>query len=350
MASTIYYGKSDAVSDGVYRVIVQGLDSTVTTESDFLSSGDILNVYFVVGCTEQNPAIKLYNGDINHEIASSGDTGNFIRTQAADVDLTGIWTEGEVCSFTYVEVEGNTHYWYLSGAAIATTDRYGRTKVSNNFNEGEFDANSPVTAGAVLDLMNQERTGSLSYAPNGNQDVLIGTLTLLSSEEEELSRIRLYIPNYIDVDTFRIYTNELINNGPKKDEGEETTEANIGVGHPYITRIIPGSLTFTDSFTENTAKGLTVLGNDNSEFVAYELADNLGNSRISSQGGIILTPAAARSITLNGTTEVANAITMDDKIYYVLDIEIDEDTNLAVSGDDMDLYNGLLRLGWQDCM
>lgn len=350
MASTIYYGRSDTVNDGVYKVIVQGLDSTVTTESDFLSSGDILNVYFAIGCNDENPAIKLFNGDINHEIATTGDSGNFIKIQTTNVDLTGIWSEGEVCSFTYVDIN-NTFYWYLSGASIATSNRYGKIKVSDSLEEGEYDANSSITAGAVLNLINQQRSGSLSYLPNGdNLSVLVGTLKLLSPEEEELSSIQIYIPQFADFDTFRIYTNELINNGPKKEDGEADSAANIGYGNPYITRIVPGSLTFTDSFTENTAKGLTILGNNNSEFVAYELADSLGNSRISSQGGIILTPAVSSNITLDGSTEVNDIMTLNDKVYCLLDVEIDENTNIAVSGDDMDLYNGLLRLEWQDCM
>lgn len=350
MASTIYYGKSDTVNDGVYKVIVQGLDSTVTTESDFLSSGDILNVYFAIGCTVENPAIKLFNGDLNHEIATTGDSGNFIRIQSTDIDLTGIWTEGEVCSFTYIEIN-NTYYWYLSGASVATSDRYGRIKVAHSFEDGEYDANASISAGAVLDLISQQHSGRLSYAPNGdNLSVLIGTLSLLNSDEEELSRIQIYIPQFADFDTFRIYTNELINNGPKKEAGEVDSEANIGHGHPYITRIIPGSLTFTESFTENTTKGLTILGNNNSEFVAYELSDALGNSQIFSQNNIILTPAALSNIRLNGNTEVVNDLTLDNKMYCVLNIEIDENTNQAIAGDDMVLYNNLLLLGWQDCI
>lgn len=352
MASTIYYGKSDTVNDGVYKVIVSGLDSTVTTESDFLSSGDILNVYFVIGCTVENPAIKLFNGDLNHEIATTGDSGNFIKIQSADVDLTGIWTEGEVCSLTYVETSHNSFYWYLSGASVATSNRYGRTKVAYSLEEGQYDSNASISAGAVLNLVNQQRTGKLSYIPNTEKPLteLIGTLKLLGPEEEELSTISIYIPQFADFDTFRTYTNELYNNGPKKETGEATTEANIGYGHPYITRIIPGSLTFTNSFTENTAKGLTILGNNNSEFIAYELSDTLGNSRISSQGNILITPAVSHDIVLNGSTEVANTLTLDDKLYCVLDINIDENTNQAISGDDMILYNNLLLLGWQDCM
>ena len=254
-----------------------------------------------------------------------------------------------------METSHNTFYWYLSGASVATSDRYGRTKVAYSLEEGQYDSNASISAGAVLDLVNQQRSGKLSYIPNAEEYNLterIGTLKLLGPEPEsqELSSINIYIPQFIDADTVRTFTNELYNNGPKKETGEATTEANIGYGHPYITRIIPGSLTFTNSFTENAAKGLTILGDNNSEFVAYELSDTLGNSRISSQGNILITPAISYDIILNGATEVANTLTLDNKLYCVLDIDIDENTNQAISGDDMILYNNLLLLGWQDCM
>lgn len=339
MASTIYYGKSVTASgEQVKQVIVQGLDSTVTQESDFLTSGDILVVYFTSKNTHSTPYMKLYNGDTEHEIAASGDNGNQIRIQSSVVDLDGVWSNGEVCSFAYIEV-GGAFYWYLTGAALAESDVYGKAKLETSF-DGEYNENSPITAGAVYDLVSQQRSGSLAYIPEGDQDIQIGTLKLLDPNEEVLSSIRLYVPEVIDTDTFRIYTDELINNGPKKEEGDEETEANIGYGHPYVTRIIPGRLSFANFLDpEVPIRGLTVIKDNDEEFVAYELTNAQGDSSIKAQRHLSLQSGSNGKIYLNSNTQANDEFVFNNSLRIKLD-----------STEDANLISKINSLGWNSCL
>ena len=352
MAGTVYYGKSNTVNNGTYQVIVEGLDATITQESDFLSSGDILNVFFSRGCEVSHPALKLFNGDIEHEISITPDTGHYIRIQSTDVNLTGVWTAGQLCSFVYVKEAGNTTYWHLSGVSFATTDNYGQVKITSELDDNT-DGNLIATAGAVRALVEQGEASELSYlTPYTNLDssnIYIGTLKLLNPRgQESPNSIEVYIPN---TDTFKVRTSELINDGPMPiASGETANESNIGQGHPFLTRIIPGSLTFTDSFSGNTTKGLTLLDNNGNETVIYELADASNNSKIRSKGNISLIVGTNNQITLSGITEITRKLTLDKKLYFVLDVAINQNTNQATSGSDKKLYNNLLLLGWDDCI
>lgn len=339
MASTIYYGKSVTASgEQVKEVIVQGLDSTVTQESDFLASGDILVVYFASKNTHSTPYMKLYNGDMEHEIAASGDNGNQIRIQSSVVDLDGIWSNGEVCSFVYMEVD-NAFYWYLTSSTLAEQDVYGKVKLVTSIDE-EFDANAAITASAVVNLIEGQEPDSLTYTPKSSQDIWLGTLELRDSEESILSSINLYAPEIIDPETFRAYTDEIINNGPKKEEGEEETEANIGYGHPYITRIVPGRLSFANLLDpEVPIRGLTIINDNNEEFVAYELTNAQGNASVNSQRNLILNPADNFIIALNGDTEVNGKGLFNDSLRIKLD-----------STTDAELINKINRLGWSSCL
>lgn len=339
MASTIYYGKSvTAPGEQVKEVIVQGLDSTVTQESDFLTSGDLLLVYFSNKNTHSTPYMKLYNGDIDNEIGASEDTGNLIKIQSTAADLSGIWSDGEVCAFVYVENSG-IFYWYLTNAALAADGIYGKAKLTDSFNEG-YDADASVTAGAVFDLVSQQRTGSLEYIPESEQDIQIGTLKLLDSDEEEISTVELYVPQIIDPENFRSQTSEIYNNGPKKEDGEETTDANIGAGYPYITHIVPNRLSFANlPDPEVSVRGLTII-NGNNEFVAYELADAQNNSSINSQGNISINAAQNYKAIVGknnkGTLEVNYKGLFKDSLRIQLNT-----TN------DQNLITKITNLGWK---
>lgn len=340
MASTIYYGKSDTASgEQVKQVIVQGLDSTITQESDFLTSGDILAVYFTSKNTNSTPYIKLYKESIADENAVSGDNGNQIKIQSSVDDLKGAWSNGEACFFVYIEI-GNAFYWYLIGSTLAEIDVYGSTKLLTSLDE-EFDANASIAAGAVLDLIEEIQPNRLEYIPVGDQTKQIGTLKLINPNdpESEPSSVNLYIP--VDPDSFRIYTNELINNGPKgREVGEPITDANIGEGYPYITHIVPNRLSFANlPDPEVSVRGLTII-NGNNEFVAYELADAQNNSSINSQGNISINAAQNYKVIVGknnkGTLEVNYKGLFKDSLCIQLDA-----TN------DKNLITKITNLGWK---
>lgn len=356
MASTVYYGKSNTAGDQqVKQVIIEELDSTVTSESDFLTPGNTLVVFFKYGNTHSQPRIKLYNGSVDNEIAISDDNG--YKIQAVNLlDLNGIWTDGESCRFIY-EVNNNVSVWNLLNSAVATEDTYGKVKITDDLSGAALtDPAMTATAGAIMALLDTQDSGYLDYNPEETATVLVGTLTLRSKDGSQLGDpVFIYIPEFIDTDTFRIRTSELINDGPKKEEGEEESEATIGYGHPYLTKLIPGRLIFKNSFDEEMPqKGLayTYLEDEGGEsieheFLAYELVDDSNNSIIRSRGNLSFIVNNNKYIDLQGVTKAEEEVTFNKKFYALLDVTVEES---EYSGEDADLYLGLVRLGWTDCI
>lgn len=363
MASTVYYGKSNTAGDQqVKQVIIEELDSTVTSESDFLTPGDTLVVFFKYGNTHSQPRIKLYNGSVDSEIAISDDNGYKIQVVNL-LDLNGIWADGESCRFIY-DTNNNVSIWELLDSAVATEDTYGKVKITDDLSgETITDPTMTATASAIKALLDSQGGEYLQYQPAVTEDTLIGTLTLRSKDGSQLGNPALiYIPEFIDTDTFRIRTSELINDGPKKEQGENESEATIGYGHPYITRIIPGNLIFRKSYDENMLqKGLFYtyleeVGEEQveQEFLAYEITDNYNNSTLRSRGNLNLAVVDNNYIDLQGITKAEEEFTFNKKFYALLDVivttEQDAEETPTYSGEDADLYLGLVRLGWTDCI
>ena len=312
MANTIYYGTSATASDiQVKQVVVQGLDSTIVQESDFLNSGDVLMVYFSHENKYDTPYIKLFNGDISHPIAASTDIGNQIKIQTTATELSGIWSNGEVCSFVYTKL-GNTFYWNMVSSSLAEESIYGQVKIVHTLSEDIDDEKTTASVSAIKALVNQQYPSSLAYIPNGAESITIGTLKLLRNEDI-LSEVVLKIPEVLNPETFRIYTHELYNDGPRKDDGATTDASNVGYGLPYITRLIPGRLVFRDSFETNTFKGLT-LQTGNTEFQAYQIADANGHSQIKSQKKLTLKSGTGYSVVLDGSTTTTGVATFNTTV------------------------------------
>ena len=336
MASTVYYGTSATASGTqVKQVVIQGLSSSVTQESDFLHPGDVLFVYFAHTNAHTTPRIKLYNGDTSHAIAASTDSGNQIKIQSSVNDLSGVWSNGEVCSFAYTKLDGNTFYWYLDNDGIAEETVYGRVRIVHTLSGDNDDEKTTASVSAIKALVNQQYPSSLAYIPNGAESIAIGTLKLLRNEEV-LSEIVLKIPEVLNPATFRIYTNELYNNGPRKDDGAATDASNVGYGLPYITRLIPGRLVFRDSFESNTFKGLT-LQTGNTEFQAYQIADSSGNSVLRSQKNLTFTPGSSSyQINLSGKTVTTGVATFNTTVKIPINDNLQ--TQLSNLGWSSDIY------------
>lgn len=355
MANSIYYGSSTtSANTAVKQVIIQGLSEDIRDES-FLQVGDMLIVYFSFDNLTTAPSIKLFNGDSEHEISTDSDTGKFIKLQAADSNATGAWSAGETCTFTFTFGASGTYYWSLNGSAKGTSTSYGKVKLSDNLNPTEEELDSAITLGAAIQLFNSKMGNSLSYVPGipqSAENITLGTLSLVDDDSStDISTVAIQMPPLQELQT---YTSELYNNGPRKDSGSTDTAANIGAGNPYLTRIIPGSLSFRESIPLGSSPiGIMLYDSETeTESVAYEIADNFGNSTINSKGNLNMNAVGDINLTVTNGNDISilgGDLILDKNLNCDLDIELDEGGR-AVGGTDKDLYNAILDLGWSDCL
>ena len=329
MASTVYYGTSSTNSgDAVKQVVVNGLSSSYTKESDFLNPGDVLMVYFSQPNTSATPYLKLYKGSVSNETGISTDDGNRIQIQSGLNDLSGAWAAGQGCAFIYAEL-GGVYYWQLIDDGIATDSVYGRVKIINSL-IGNINNDAVASAGAIKTLFGTKTPAHLAYQPNGEVGTeTVGTLSLLGENDTPLGQpVVIKVPAYLNPDTFRTNTQELINRGPKK-ESDTPSQYDIGYGLPYITRLIPGRLVFRDSFETNTFKGLT-LQTGNTEFQAYQIADANGNSKLRSQKNLTLKSGTGYSVVLDGPTTTTGVATFNTTVKIPIDASLQTQlTNLG---------------------
>lgn len=364
MANTFYYGSCNSTAEKtVKQVVIQGLPAEIRDES-FLQFGDMISVTFTYGNSAEHPTLKIYNGSLDKEIATSEDDGYFIKAQQLNGSIKEAWNSGDTCNIFYTKVN-NTYYWTLANDGIASNSSYGKVKIANDINNiSEADAaTTAITVQAARELIAAQPIGRLEYNDivSSSNKRQIGSLAFTNGNES--SNIPVYtFPEPVQVS----HTHELENDGEGDDNGK------------FLTRKLDTTISFT-----GPAKGITVYDEENEvEHLVYEVADVNGDATLKSLNDLNIETAndlnieAANDLNIEtagdlrvissqnlmvNTEDVINVaaltsiglygsdVTIDHDIQYLLDITVDSETGV-ITGTDKDLYEAIQNLGWNDIL
>ena len=261
----VFYGVCVSLeNEAAKRVIVS--DTDLLQENFQFEVGDLLTVFFAQGNTAEEPSLVIIINDTEQNTSNSDDEGKLIKTHDATAEAVNAWGAGEAVTFVYVKntfktenneqsVPNNVYYWEMVNAVHASKNVYGDTKLfdfnkEDNQTETEAFNNWIATAEQAKDdeyalapnalkrLMNLLE-GSWEPAETPYELDTLGTLTLGQGNGISITYpINAIIDNKLsDIPRF---TGQLQNNGngPGNTPVEEC--------EPFITRIIPNDLYFSD--------------------------------------------------------------------------------------------------------
>ena len=308
--ASIYYGTCPTEAS----VAVKDVEITSMSNDNGINNfdeGDILVILFHHTNTIDHPSIRISNTDSNEEISISNDVGVPIKVRASEVSLSEAWVDGETKIFVFTRGQNDVYYFELIGSIKGDANTIGNVKImdwSTNIDADDDAAHSialsPYGAQVMLDqtegLVLNWNTG---FAEGGNNE-LLGELSILKNDRTIAQAIPIYYPTVVIPEIN--YTNQLWNNGPKKDE---TLNNTIGAGNPFLTRYIPGNISF---YSTGEHLGLQVVernGNTISNpYLIFEVTDANGNTNIFSKGNITFSAAPKTGdtdhfIIMGGTTE-----------------------------------------------
>lgn len=304
--ASIYYGTCPTEAS----IAVKDVEITSMSNNNGINNfgeGDILVILFHHTNTIDHPSIRISNTDSNEEISISNDVGVPIKIRASEVSLSEAWVDGETKIFVFTRGQNDVYYFELIGSIKGDANTIGNIKImdwSTNIDADDDAAHSialsPYGAQVMLDqtegLVLNWNTG---FAEGGNNE-LLGELSILKNDKTIAQAIPIYYPTVVIPEIN--YTNQLWNNGPKKDE---TLNNIIGAGNPFLTKYIPGNITFYSK--ENELLGLQVADINNNTlsnpYLIFEIADASGNTNIFSKGNITLNAAAGCKIIMGATNK-----------------------------------------------
>ena len=301
--ANIYYGTCAVEANVQIKKVIVPAITTGENGVNQLMAGDLLVVLFKYGNTCDSPKIVIGNGDSTDEITINSDEGIAIKVKAEEISLAEAWVNGETKIFVYTQsMTDSTYYFEMIGSVKGDSNIFGNVKVVDDSTvTGSNIAISPIGARNLL----LESTGlSLDWVPNYTSESeieLLGTLNILKDNEPVTEQgIKIYYPlvNIPDINR----TSQLKNDGPKRDG---TANNEVGYGYPFLTRNIPGNITFYSNGAEHI--GLQIADRSNNilsnPYLVVELVDGYGNTNIFGRNNLTLTAASGKHIVMGGTNE-----------------------------------------------